>query len=76
MDRSTQNAKIINYFKEHGNATIRDIFIHCNINSPRKRISELISAGYPITSIWEENITDGEKVRYKRFFLDKAKEMQ
>ena len=67
---SPQNAEVMSYFKTFGTASTRELFIRCNINSPRKRISELQAAGLPIGSYWDESVDEyGIKHRYKRYFL-------
>lgn len=69
MDKVTQRQKIVNYLKLNGSATIRQLFVDLGINSPSKRLSELRSLG-AITEIQREDINrDGEKVRYKEYYL-------
>lgn len=69
MDRRTQNAKILAYFELNSSATARELMLHCNVNSPRKRISELRQGGYMIVDSWVEKEDEyGETVRYKRYF--------
>lgn len=66
----TQNAKILAYLREHGTASVRELFINCGVNSPRKRISELVAAGANIGWYWDESVDEcGDKHRYKRYFL-------
>ena len=65
MDKLTQNAKIVNYIKENGSATVRELFIYCNINSPTKRLSELRKLGV----ITEESCKSASGVPFKRYFL-------
>jgi predicted ArsR family transcriptional regulator len=70
MDKTTQQAKILAYCKEHGSITVRDAFTKLNINSPTKRISELRQAGYDVQTFDESRVKDnGETVRYKRYFI-------
>lgn len=47
MDKIKQRDQIVAYLKTHSAATVRDLFA-LNINSPTKRISELVKMGYPI----------------------------
>ena len=61
----TQKDKIIEYLSTKGFATVRDLVIKLNINSPTKRISELMYAGYPISKSWETRTNkDGETKRF------------
>lgn len=70
MTYSPQNAEVLSYLKLFGTASTRELFIRCNINSPRKRISELQATGVPIGSYWDESVDEfGIKHRYKRYFL-------
>ena len=71
MDKATQKAKILNYCKEHGSITVRDMCVKLDINSPTKRISELRhSPLYDVQSIEETKVKDsGETVRYNRYFI-------
>lgn len=73
MDKATQKAKILAYCAEHGSITIREAFEKLNINSPSKRISELRLSGlYDVQAIEEcREKSDGETVRYKRYFINK-----
>lgn len=66
----TQWAKINAYLHDHQTATVRELFA-LGINTPTKRISEMIDAGVPINSFWDEAVNaDGEKVRFKRYYFD------
>lgn len=74
MDKATQKAKILAYCAEHGSITIRDAFEKLDINSPSKRISEMRHGGYIVESIEEvREKTNGETVRYKRYFIQAQK---
>ena len=64
MDRITQQQKIVNYIKANGSATVRELFINCNINSPTKRLSELRQMGM----ITEERCKS-ERGSFNRYFL-------
>ena len=69
--KRTQWGKIHEYLKNHPGATTRDLFIACNVNSPRKRISELNAAGVGIGSYWDEKTDEyGDTVRFKRYYLE------
>lgn len=73
-DLSPQCAAVFSFLKAAGNASTREIFISCNINSPRKRISELTDAGIDIRSFWDESVDEyGTKHRYKRYFVGESK---
>lgn len=67
--KMTQHEKIIRYLKENGKASVRELFIYCNINSPTKRLSELSRMGL----VDSENVirvnASGEKKRFKVYFL-------
>ena len=70
--KMTQKSKILDYIRENGSATIREIFIYCNVNSPAKRLSELRSMGL-ITEAWESKTNaNGETKRFKRYYLVKG----
>lgn len=43
--RKSQEEKALEFMKEHGHATVRELFIYCNINSPTKVISNLHKLG-------------------------------
>ena len=70
-EKIKQQDKIIKFIEEHGSATVRELFIHCNINSPAKRVSELRRQGL-IETRWVSRMNDsGETIRYVRYFLRK-----
>lgn len=77
MDKATQKAKILDYCKEHGSITVRDMSVKLDINSPTKRISELRLSGlYDVQTIEETKEKDnGKTVRYNRYFI-KRREVQ
>ncbi len=66
----SQEQKILFLLESQGSATVREIFIKLNINSPTKRLSELRKKGL----IREEKDfsinTDGRKVHFKRYYLN------
>jgi len=66
----TQEERILDYIKAHKTITNREAVINLGINSPTKRISNLIKAG---TSIKREWITGknryGESCRYVQYSL-------
>lgn len=67
---ATQQAKILEYCKEHGSITAREAFIKLDINSPRKVISDIRQAGYDVQTITEtKEKANGDKVRYTRYFI-------
>lgn len=70
MDKkSNQQKKIIDYIRENGSATIRELFIYCNVNSPSKRISELRKMGLITTERCTRTKPSGENVRFCRYYL-------
>ena len=67
----TQNGNIREYLKDRGNASAREIFDDCRVNSPRKRISELRRSGVGIGSFWDHSTDEyGVTHRYKRYYLE------
>lgn len=72
MDKATQRTKILTYCEQHGSITIREAFLHLNINSPSKRISEMRNSGqYSVKSIDESKTdADGNTTRWKRYFIN------
>lgn len=43
--KKNQEDKAIQYMLDNGHATVRELFIYCNINSPTKVISTLYKLG-------------------------------
>jgi hypothetical protein len=72
--KATQHSKIFSYCQEHGSITVRDMCVKLGMNSPTKRISEMRhSLLYNVQSVDEERTNeDGDTVRYKRYFIQKA----
>lgn len=69
VSKQTQWGKIRAYLNENGSATVRELFA-LGINSPTKRISELIERGEAIGSIWDTHTNmNGETTRFKRYFF-------
>lgn len=71
MDKRSQRAKILTYLQENGSATIRELFLFCNINSPSKRLSELRALGMIDTVNCKETNAAGETKRFCRYYLRK-----
>ena len=70
MNKVTQIAKILAFCKEHGSITVRDAVTKLDINSPTKRISEMLQAGYDVQKMTEvKEKENGETVRYTRYFI-------
>ena len=67
-----QRNKIIQYIRENGSATVRELFLYCNINSPTKRLSELRRLGLIDTVTEAKTKADGSVVRYCRYYLRKG----
>ena len=65
---ATQCGKILEYCAEHGSITAREAFIHLNINSPRKAISDMRRKGYEVKTVEMDN--NGKKP-YKRYYISK-----
>lgn len=71
--KTSQRLSIIQYLEQFGSATVRDLVLKLNINSPTKRISELIRLGYPIQKKWVKRTNSkGQVKRYMRYFLVKG----
>lgn len=68
-NKLTQRQKIIAYMKENGCATIRELFIYCNINSPSKRLSELRKLGLIESKTNEKVNASGDKIRFSVYYL-------
>lgn len=71
MDKRCQRAKILAYLQENGSATIRELFLFCNINSPSKRLSEMRKLGLIDTVKCKETNAAGETKRFCRYYLRK-----
>lgn len=69
--KMAQRDKIIQYLEKNGSATIRELFIFCDINSPSKRLSEMRELGLIDTVKCEKTNANGETIRFKRYFLRK-----
>lgn len=73
--KTTQRLLILQYLEEYDSATVRDLVLKLNINSPTKRISELVKLGYPIEKIWVKRINSkGQTKRYMRYRMRKENE--
>lgn len=73
--KRTQRAKILEYCKTHGSITARDAYVELDINSPRKRISELRRSGFNVDTVTEYRTnSNGIEVRYNRYFITEAVE--
>lgn len=68
---ATQYGKILAYCDEHGSITAREAFIHLNINSPRKAISELKRKGYDVKVVKMDN---NGKTPYNRYYISKKED--
>jgi predicted ArsR family transcriptional regulator len=68
--KQTQRAKILAYCKAHGSITARDAYVELDINSPRKRISELRRSGFNVDTVTEYRTNSlGIETRYNRYFI-------
>ena len=70
--KSNQRNKIIQYIRENGSATVRELFIYLNINSPTKRLSELRKLGLIRDEEERKMRQDGTVVRFKRYYLEES----
>ena len=74
MDKKNQRMKILDYCAEHGSITVREAFMYLGINSPTKRISELVKAGYDVQKEEVRRIKSGGKtVRFIRYYIREAR---
>lgn len=72
--KATQRAKILAYCAEHGSITVREAVVKLGINSPTKRISEMVKEGFDVQKEdWVRVKDDGTTVRFKRYFISKPK---
>lgn len=71
--KRTQRAKILEYCKTNGSITVRDAYEKLDINSPRKRISELRQAGFNVDTVTEYRTNSyGIEVRYNRYYISEG----
>lgn len=70
--KSNQRNRIIQYIRENGSATVRELFIYLNINSPTKRLSELRKLGLIRDEEERKMRQDGTVVRFKRYYLEES----
>ena len=70
--KSNQRNKIVQYIRENGSATVRELFIYLNINPPTKRLSELRKLGLIRDEEERKLRQDGTVVRFKRYFLEES----
>ena len=70
--KTVQRVLILQYLEEYESATVRDLVVKLNVNSPTKRISELVKLGYPIKKVWVKRTNSkGQTKRYMRYYLMK-----
>ena len=62
----TQEGKVLGYLEEHKEASVRELFIALDINSPTKRISNLRKLGFDIQERWEKNESTGTRFKIYR----------
>lgn len=69
-DTRSQRTKILEYCAHHGSITNRDANVKLDINSPTKRISELVKAGYDVEKVKETRVnSSGREVRFIRYYI-------
>lgn len=69
-DTRSQRMKILDYCAIHGSITNRDANVKLDINSPTKRISELVKAGYDVQKVKETRVnSSGREVRFIRYYI-------
>lgn len=68
--RLTQKKELLALFENTPVLTVQYIQHKLCLNSPRKRISDLVHDGFPIESRWVQHIgVHGEVTRYKEYWL-------
>lgn len=72
-DKRKQEEEIVDYIRRNGSATIRDLFVDLNCNSPWKRISELNKRGMIRKEMCSRTNSSGETVRFVRYYLEEVK---
>lgn len=66
----TQEERMLEYMKKHKTITNREAVINLGINSPTKRISNLVKAGTPIRREWITGKNRyGESCRFVQYSL-------
>ena len=69
-----QRQRIINYINQFGSITSKDAYDDLGITQLATRIKELKEQGYRFETKWESSKNRyGEKVDFKRYFLEKEK---
>ncbi len=72
--RLTQKKELLELFENTPVLTVQYIQHKLNMNSPRKRISDLVKDGYPIESRWLTHIgVHGEVTRYKEYWMRRTR---
>lgn len=69
-----QRQRIIDYINQFGSITSKDAYDDLGITQLATRIKELKEQGYRFETKWESSKNRyGEKVDFKRYFLEKEK---
>lgn len=69
-----QRQRIINYINQFGSITSKDAYDDLGITQLATRIKELKEQGYQFNTKWESGKNRyGEKVDFKRYFLEKER---
>ena len=69
-----QRQRIIDYINKFGSITSKDAYDDLGITQLATRIKELKEQGYRFETKWESSKNRyGEKVDFKRYFLEKEK---
>lgn len=69
-----QRQRIIDYINQFGSITSKDAYDDLGITQLATRIKELKEQGYKFETKWESSKNRyGEKVDFKRYFLEKEK---
>ena len=72
-----QRQRIIDYINQFGSITSKDAYDDLGITQLATRIKELKEQGYKFETKWESSKNRyGEKVDFKRYFLEKEKVCQ
>lgn len=69
--KTSQKQRIINYIRQFGSITSYEAYSDLGITQLGARIDQLKKEGYEFKTEWESSKNRfGEKVEYKRYFLD------
>ena len=78
MNAESQKLRILQYCDSHGSITAREAFEILEINSPRKRISEMRNSPFfDVETIWDSRVkADGTVAKFARYRIRAAKNQE